>query len=91
MMECDSLNLKTLENKVLSLEARLNELTEKQKTLQATLKNPDATSTVKQHIVLLHTYNEIRDVALGLMGKIADQERCRVVEVMDRFGITKDD
>ncbi|KTW25935.1 hypothetical protein T552_03209 [Pneumocystis carinii B80] len=87
----DSLNKKTLENKVLSLETKLNELTEKQKTLQATLKNPDATSTVKQHIMLLHKYNEIRDVALGLMGKIAEQEHCRLVDVMDRFGITKDD
>ncbi|KTW28288.1 uncharacterized protein T551_02707 [Pneumocystis jirovecii RU7] len=34
--------------------------------------------TVKKHITQLHTYNEIRDVALGLMGKLADQERRRI-------------
>ncbi|KAG4305753.1 hypothetical protein PORY_000663 [Pneumocystis oryctolagi] len=89
----------SLETKIASLEKSLNELTAKQEALRVTLKlfkkrlfrNPDAASTVKKHITLLHTYNEIRDVALGLIGKIADQERCRVVEIMNRFGITKDD
>ncbi|KAG4302695.1 hypothetical protein PCK1_001050 [Pneumocystis canis] len=80
-----------LEGKIKTLEVTFNELVNKQERLQATLKNPDASSTVKQHISLLHQYNEIRDVALGLIGKIADQERCRVIDVMERFGINKDD
>ncbi|KAG4302717.1 hypothetical protein PCANB_001072 [Pneumocystis canis] len=79
-MSNDASEIEILETKIKTLETTLNELTNKQEILQATLKNPDAASTVKQHIALLHTYNEIRDVALGLIGKIADQERCRVVE-----------
>lgn len=30
--------------------------------------NPDAQATVKRHIRLLHEYNEMRDVGLGLIG-----------------------
>ncbi|CCJ29248.1 unnamed protein product [Pneumocystis jirovecii] len=90
-MESDEGQKKALETKVASLEAALKELTSREEALQATLRDPDAGKTVKKHITQLHTYNEIRDVALGLMGKLADQERRRIVEVMARFGITKDD
>ena len=38
------------------------------------LKNPDKNGedTVRRHIELLHEYNEVKDVAMGLMGLVAD-------------------
>lgn len=46
---------------------------------------------VKEHITLLHKYNEIKDIGQGLMGLIADKRDCRVVVVMDEFGVGEKD
>lgn len=46
---------------------------------------------IKEHISLLHKYNEIKDVGQGLMGLIADKRDCRVVKVMEEFGIGEGD
>ncbi|KAH7122712.1 Swi5-domain-containing protein [Dendryphion nanum] len=46
-----------------------------------------ANKIVKKHIKLLHEYNEIKDVGEGLMGLIAEQRGCRIVEVQEEFGI----
>ena len=46
---------------------------------------------VKEHITLLHKYNEIKDIGQGLMGLIADKRDCRVVKVMDEFGVGEKD
>ncbi|KAF2659064.1 hypothetical protein K491DRAFT_713074 [Lophiostoma macrostomum CBS 122681] len=50
-----------------------------------------ANKLVKQHIKLLHEYNEIKDAGQGLMGLIADQRGVRIVEVQDEFGIGAQD
>ncbi|KAF2106790.1 DNA repair protein [Lophiotrema nucula] len=50
-----------------------------------------ANRIVKDHIKLLHEYNEIKDVGQGLMGLIADQRGVRIVEVQDEFGIGSKD
>ena len=42
---------------------------------------------IKNHIALLHKYNEIKDIGQGLMGLIADKRDCRVVSVMEEFGV----
>jgi len=42
---------------------------------------------VKDHIKLLHEYNELKDVGQGLMGLIADQRGVRIVEVQEEFGV----
>lgn len=42
---------------------------------------------VKQHIGLLHQYNEIKDIGLGLMGLIADARGVRLGEVLEEFGV----
>jgi hypothetical protein len=42
---------------------------------------------IKSHIALLHKYNEIKDIGQGLMGLIADKRDCRVVSVMEEFGV----
>lgn len=71
-------------------------------SLASHLSNPDtepsdpdimaaANKLVKQHIKLLHEYNEIKDVGQGLMGLIADQRGVRIVEVQDEFGISSKD
>jgi hypothetical protein len=46
-----------------------------------------ANKIVKEHIKLLHEYNELKDVGQGLMGLIADQRGVRIVEVQEEFGI----
>jgi DNA repair protein Swi5/Sae3 len=46
-----------------------------------------ADAVVKAHIKLLHSYNEIKDVGLGLMGLIADGRGVRLGEVMAEFGV----
>jgi hypothetical protein len=50
-----------------------------------------ANKLVKQHIKLLHEYNEIKDVGQGLMGLIADQRGLRIIEVQEEFGIGEGD
>ncbi|KAJ5061343.1 Swi5-domain-containing protein [Bipolaris maydis] len=50
-----------------------------------------ANKVVKEHIKLLHEYNELKDVGQGLMGLIADQRGVRIVEVQEEFGIDAED
>jgi hypothetical protein len=50
-----------------------------------------ANKIVKEHIKLLHQYNELKDVGQGLMGLIADQRGVRIVEVQEEFGIDAKD
>lgn len=50
-----------------------------------------ANKMVKEHIKLLHEYNELKDVGQGLMGLIADQRGVRIVEVQEEFGVDGND
>lgn len=50
-----------------------------------------ANSIVKEHIKLLHEYNELKDVGQGLMGLIADQRGVRIIEVQEDFGMDAKD
>lgn len=50
-----------------------------------------AKEVVKEHIELLHRYNEIRDVGQGLIGMIADQRGMRIKDVMEEFGMGERD
>lgn len=50
-----------------------------------------ANKIVKEHIKLLHEYNELKDIGQGLMGLIADQRGVRIVEIQDEFGIDAND
>lgn len=51
----------------------------------------DPSETVKRHIRLLHEYNEIKDIAQGLMGLIADARGVRHVDVQKEFGVHEED
>jgi len=46
--------------------------------------------TVRQHIRLLHEYNEVKDVAMGLLGLVADARGVAVGAVMREMGIEGD-
>lgn len=46
-----------------------------------------ASSMVARHIKLLHEYNNIKDVGLGLMGLIADGRGCRLAAIMEELGV----
>ncbi|KAF3233869.1 hypothetical protein TWF192_001982 [Orbilia oligospora] len=48
-------------------------------------------ATIKQHIKLLHDFNEIRDVGLHLIGMIADERGVGLKEVLGEFGVTEKD
>lgn len=51
--------------------------------------HPEA--VVQRHIKLLHQYNEIRDIGLGLLGMIAETRGDRLVDVQQQFGVTERD
>ncbi|KAK4895022.1 hypothetical protein LTR27_006889 [Elasticomyces elasticus] len=51
----------------------------------------NANAVIKEHIGLLHRYNEIKDIGQGLMGLIADQRGVRIAEVMEEFGLASKD
>lgn len=51
----------------------------------------EAHAVIKRHIRLLHDYNEMRDIGMGLMGLIADSRGVRVRDVQEEFGVDKDD
>ncbi|KXL43656.1 hypothetical protein M433DRAFT_4458 [Acidomyces richmondensis BFW] len=50
-----------------------------------------ARSVVKDHIALLHKYNEIRDIGQGLLGLVAERRGVRMVDVMGDFGVEEKD
>ncbi|CCX13653.1 Swi5-domain-containing protein [Pyronema domesticum] len=72
-----------------SLAAHVEELKAAHDAAIKKLKNPEAkgVDTVKRHIHLLHEYNEVRDVALGLMGLVAESRGEPVKRVMEECGI----
>lgn len=53
----------------------------------------EAKEIIKQHIQRLHSYNEVKDVAQGLMGMIADARGVRVKELYEtsEFGVNEND
>ncbi|KAK8169926.1 Swi5-domain-containing protein [Phyllosticta citrichinensis] len=51
----------------------------------------EAKAVIKEHIRLLHDYNEIRDVGQGLFGIIAESRGVRVKDIHEEFGISTKD
>ncbi|RMY98126.1 hypothetical protein D0862_07741 [Hortaea werneckii] len=50
-----------------------------------------ANGVIKDHIQLLHRYNEMKDIGQGLMGLIADKRGVRIGTVMEDFGMDEKD
>ncbi|WPH00712.1 Hypothetical protein R9X50_00354200 [Acrodontium crateriforme] len=65
-----------------------NEWTNEEKLKQALL---SSNAVIKEHIALLHRYNEIKDVGQGLMGLIAETRGVRVVVVQEEYGMGEKD
>ena len=51
----------------------------------------DAQEVVQRHIKLLHQYNELKDIATGLFGMIAERRGTRVKDIYEDFGVEEDD
>ncbi|KAK8225715.1 putative DNA repair protein Swi5/Sae3 [Phyllosticta capitalensis] len=51
----------------------------------------EAKAVIKDHIRLLHSYNEIRDVGQGLMGIIAESRGVRIKDVLEEYAISAKD
>lgn len=66
---------------IAAADSRLAELATRAKELEA---------AVKKQLDALHEYNEQKDIAQGLMGKIAEWDRVTVSEVHSRFGVSKE-
>lgn len=62
--------------------------TEDQKSKQAL---DTANGVIKEHIALLHNYNEIKDIGMGLMGLVADKRGVRVKGLLEEFGMGEKD
>ncbi|KAF8428633.1 Swi5-domain-containing protein [Tirmania nivea] len=84
--------VESLKSQVESLQKQLDEVIAKQDDVNSKLKDPtNPEATVKRHIKTLHEFNEIRDVAQGLLGLIADSRGVRVQDVYPEFGLDSDD
>ncbi|KAK5459871.1 hypothetical protein LTS15_004000 [Exophiala xenobiotica] len=44
-----------------------------------------------RHISLLKEYNDIKDVAMGMLSILAEKKGCRLAEVMEEYGVNEDD
>ena len=51
----------------------------------------NAQSTIKDHIKLLHQYNETRDIGLGLIGMIAESRKVRIRDCQEEYGVGEGD
>ncbi|KAL4261901.1 SWI5/SAE3 family protein [Pleurotus pulmonarius] len=69
-------------------EARTAELQAEADRLQQQLgRNVDAEKIVKEHIKLLHEYNEAKDAAQVLIGRLAGLREMTVREVHESLGL----
>lgn len=74
------------------LQRQLDEVIVNQDEVNSKLKDPtNPEATVKRHIKTLHEFNEIRDIAQGLIGLIAESRGVRVHDVYPEFGLDSDD
>ncbi|KAH8702584.1 putative DNA repair protein Swi5/Sae3 [Talaromyces proteolyticus] len=78
-------SISKLEQQIQETETQLQEVTSK-------LRSPEkASQTVRDHIHLLHAYNEIRDIGQGLLGLIAEARGARHIDIQNEFGVTTED
>ncbi|MCJ1353540.1 MAG: hypothetical protein MMC33_003526 [Icmadophila ericetorum] len=80
-----------LHSKISTLTKQIAETQAQISKIVPQLKNPNPAKTVKQHIHLLHAYNDIRDVGMGLLGIVAENRGVRIRDVYEDFGVSGDD
>ena len=49
--------------------------------------NQDPEAIVKKHISQLKKYNELKDIALGLVTMIADQRQLRTTDILEEMKV----
>ncbi|MCJ1285190.1 hypothetical protein MMC26_004528 [Xylographa opegraphella] len=81
----------SLQAKISALSAQIAATQAQIEAIKPQLKSPSPETTVKQHIALLHTYNEIRDVGQGLLGMVAENRGVRIRDVYGEFGVAEGD
>ncbi|MCJ1293841.1 hypothetical protein MMC34_005397 [Xylographa carneopallida] len=81
----------SLHDKISALSAQMAATQAKIDAIKPQLISPTPETTVKQHIALLHTYNEIRDVGQGLLGMVAENRGVRIRDVYAEFGVAEGD
>ncbi|KAI0728372.1 DNA repair protein [Fomitopsis betulina] len=71
---------------------RIAELQAEVEELQKQLgEDVDAEKIVSRHIKLLHGYNEAKDAAQILMGRLAAHRQSTIRQIHIDYGLTKDD
>lgn len=81
-----------LQTQIADLQSKISDMQSQLNASNAKLAQPErADVIVKAHIKLLHDYNAIKDVGLGLMGLIADGRGVRLGSVMEEFGVGEKD
>jgi hypothetical protein len=82
------------ESKISKLEIKLAELKSEHTKLKAELGGDDSNLNydheMKRHIKQLKTYNELKDLSMGLIQIIADQRHVTLRAIMDEMGIEDD-
>ncbi|KAI0658359.1 DNA repair protein [Cubamyces menziesii] len=76
---------KAQQARIEALQAEINEL---QKTLG---ENENAEQIVSRHIKLLHKYNEAKDAAQILIGKLANYRQTTIRQIHNDYGLTDED
>ncbi|ETW86604.1 hypothetical protein HETIRDRAFT_99077 [Heterobasidion irregulare TC 32-1] len=73
-------------------EARAAALQDEIDQLQNTLgKEENAEKIVSRHIKLLHRYNEAKDAAQIIMGKLAAHKQTTIRQIHEDFGVADED
>ncbi|KAI5121842.1 hypothetical protein M0805_003275 [Coniferiporia weirii] len=72
-------------------DARLATLQAEIDRLQKTIGEEDAEQVVNKHIKLLHDYNEAKDAAQLIIGKLAVHKEMTVKQLHDDYGLSADD
>ncbi|KAH8995467.1 DNA repair protein [Lactarius akahatsu] len=78
-------SVKEREARILELESEIAEL---QKELGP---GEDAQQIVSRHIKLLHRYNEAKDAAQIIIGKLAAHKQTTIRQIHEDYGLTGDD
>lgn len=67
-----------IESEIKLADKRIEELTQKQKVLE---------KKISKKLDLIHKYNETKDIAQFLMGKLAEMEQCTVKKIHEKMGV----
>lgn len=70
--------IEEIESETRTVDKRIEELTQKQNELE---------HKISKKLNLIHKYNETKDLAQFLMGKLAEMEQCTVMKIHERMGV----